>query len=147
VKPGPVHVAVQGAMQERPETYGPATGEMAIKWRVKRQTYFDQKETSKTFRLQKPKKCAKTRWGTRGASVRSLALCNRALASALIHVHGEEAEKALADNAKEVFNETDFVDRHTTRLPPWPGKQLHFLTNETDLELCAIGAFCFWIRL
>lgn len=27
------------------------------------------------------------------------------------------------------------------RLPPKPGKQLHFLTNGTDIAFCAIGAF------
>jgi hypothetical protein len=115
-------------MQARPETYGPATGEMAIKWRIKPQTYFDtlKKETSKTIRLQKPNKCAKTRWETTGASLQWLALCNRALASALIHVHGQGAEKALADLAKDVFNETGFVDRHTTRLPPRPEKAASF---------------------
>jgi hypothetical protein len=143
VRPGPVHVAVQRGMQAKVESYGPTTGKMAIKCKMEPQSYFDilRKETSKTLRLQKPKKCAKTRWGTRGASLQWLALYNRVLASALIHVHGEGTEKALADNAKDVFNENGFVDRHTMRLPPKPGKQFHLLTNGTDIAFCAIGAF------
>ena len=143
VRPGPVHAAVQGAMRAQVESYGPTTGEKAIKSKIKLQSCFDtlRKETSKTLQLQKPKKCAKTRWGTRGASLRWLALYNRLLASALIQVHGEGTEKGLADNAKGVFNETGFVDGHTMRLPPKPGKQLHFLTNGTDIAFCAIGAF------
>jgi hypothetical protein len=63
------------------------------------------------------------------------------VSTAVIHVHGQGTEEALAETAERVFRPTGFVDPHKIRLPKRPGWLVHTLCNSTDILFFAIGGF------
>jgi hypothetical protein len=154
VRPGPIHEAVQGAMKAQAETWGPPRGKMAVKFRIKSskpvieteatpRSYHDRvmEVISNTGVLPKPLACAKTRWGTRAKSFRWLSIFSRLMAAAHVHAHGRGREAAIADTAKDVFNEHGWVDQRNIQTPKPIGKQLHLLLNQTDILMLEIGGF------
>ena len=155
VRPGPIHNAVQGAMKAQAETPGPPGGKMTIKkFRIRSRqpatetegtprSYHDRviEEISTTGRPEKPLACAKTRWGTRPKAFRWLSLYSRLLAAALIQTQGQGRELALADTAKDVFNEHGWVEKQLVRSPKPTGRLLHLLLNQTDVLMLSIGCF------
>lgn len=98
-------------------------------------------EISTTGRPEKPLACAKTRWGTRPKAFRWLSLYSRLLAAALIQTQGQGRELALADTAKDVFNEHGWVEKQLVRSPKPTGRLLHLLLNQTDVLMLSIGCF------
>jgi hypothetical protein len=68
-------------------------------------------------------------------------LYSRLLAAALIQTQGQGRESALADTAKDVFNEHGWVEKQLVRSPKPTGRLLHLLLNQTDVLMLSIGCF------
>jgi hypothetical protein len=141
VRPGLIHKEVQRAMMaqiDRPGPPGPST----VTTDKLRPSSYEQAcalVSGKTGRLPKARPAAATRWGTRPEGQQYLSQTGRLFAVSSIIMYGEASESTLANAARSVHEEKGLVDDQRFRVPPKVGKQLWFLTNQTDIFFCALG--------
>jgi hypothetical protein len=137
VQPGLIHREVQRAMKAQIDSPSPpnAVGERPPSAHDRACALV----SAKTGRLPKTRLAAATRWGTRPEGQHALSQTGGLFAASSIVLYGEASESMLADGAREVFEEKGLVDRRRIRFPPKVGKQLYFLTNQTDIFYCALG--------
>ena len=140
VRPGLIHKEVQRAMKAQTDSPEPPNERRGAV--VTRPSAHDRAcalVSGKTGRLPIPRLAAATRWGTRPDGQQCLSQTAGLFAVSSIAVYGEASESTLADAARSVHEEKGLVDRRRFRVPPKVGKQLWFLTNQTDIFLCCLG--------